>query len=259
MISEGGKPFGQGKEGAGIVCTNRNCPAKNLRSIGHLVNAFEIYTVGPKIIERFKDEGLISDAADIFKLKKEDIASLPRFGEKSAENIVASIEEHKKVSFPRFINALGMLHVGEETAIDLARHFGTLERLENASFEEIDSIPNIGGAVARSVFEFFRDPHNKEFIRRLLTAGVVVQKETKAGEAGPLSGKKIVVTGTLESMSRDEAKEAVRNAGGDWVSSVSKNTDYVVVGDNPGSKADKAKELGVAILDEKGFLRLLEG
>ena len=252
MISEGGK------KGAALVCTNRHCPAKNLRSIGHFVNAFEIYTIGPKIIERFKDEGLISDAADIFTLKKEDIEPLERFGEKSADNIIASIEQHRKISLAKFIYSLGILHVGEETAIDLAEHFGSMDKLKSANFEEIDSIPNIGGAVAKSVYDYFVDGHNLKFIEKLMKNGVQVTSDKLQVTKGPLTGKKVVVTGTLESMSRDQAKEAVRKAGGDWVSSVSKNTDYVVVGNEPGSKAEKAEKLGVKILNEKEFLELLK-
>ena len=250
---------GKGREGVAMVCTNRLCPAKNLRAIGHLVNAFEIYTVGPKIIERFKDEGLITDAADIFSLKKEDVQVLERFGEKSAENIIRSVEEHKRVPLAKFIFALGILHVGEETAIDLAQHFGSLEKLEKASLEETDAIPNIGGAVAKSIYEYFADKHNLDFIGRLIKNGVSIKYQVFGiKKSGPLFGKKVVVTGTLESMSRDKAKEAVRKAGGDWVSSVSKNTDYVVVGSDPGSKAEKARELGVKILDEKKFLKLIK-
>ncbi len=252
MVSEG-----EGL-GAAHVCTNRHCPAKNLRRIEHLVNAFEIYTIGPKIIERFKDEGLITDAADIFTLKKEDIAVLERFGDKSAENITSSIEQHKKVPLWRFIYALGILHVGEETAVDLASRFGSLEKLTRASFEQIDGIPNIGSAVAKSVYEFFQDESNIKFIEKLKKAGIkILHSEISIQKSGPLVGKKIVVTGTLESISREEAKEAIRQAGGDWVSSVSKNTDYVVVGSEPGSKYDKARKLGVKIIGEREFLKML--
>jgi DNA ligase (NAD+) len=240
------------------LCMNPSCPAKNLRAIEHLVNAFEIYTIGPKIIERFKDEGLITDAADIFKLKKEDIAGLERFGEKSAENIINSIEEHKTISLAKFIYALGILHVGEETAIDLAEHFGSLEKLRTASFEEIDQIPNVGSAMAQSIYKYFQDERNLKFIQRLLDSVVRIKNQESRIKNGPLAGKKIVVTGTLKSLSRDEAKDAVRKAGGDWVSSVSKNTDYVVVGENPGSKFEKAKKLGVKILEEKEFLRVIK-
>ncbi len=248
----------EARKGAATVCPNRRCPAKNLRAIAHAVNAFEIYTIGPKIIARFKDEGLISDASDILKLKKEDIESLDRFGEKSAENIVRSIQNHKRISLSKFIYALGIPHVGEETAIDLATHFGSLEKIMRASIEEIDTIPNIGGAVARSISEYFADSHNREYVERLLSAGAEIIHEKPKKTSGPLQGKKVVVTGTLESLSREEAKEAVRAAGGDWVVSVSKNTDYVVVGAEPGSKFEKAKKLGVKILDEKDFLELLK-
>jgi len=257
QIVSGGGPALSRVEGAATVCVNRHCPAKNLRAIGHLVNAFEIYQIGPKIIERFKDEGLISDASDILNLKKEDIASLERFGEKSAENIVRSIEEHKTISLAKFIYALGIPHVGEETAIDLAEHFSTLEGLMRASFEEIDRIPNIGEAVAKSISDYFADAHNRDYAQRLLASGVRITHGAPKKTSGPLAGKKVVVTGTLESLSRDEAKDAVRKAGGDWVSSVSKNTDYVVVGSEPGSKAEQAKKLGVKTIGEKEFLRLL--
>lgn len=238
-----------------VYCVNPNCPTKNLRAMEHFVSAFEIYTVGPRILERFKDEGLINDVVDLFRLKKEDIQSLERFGEKSAENIVNSIQDHKKITLPKLIFALGIPHVGEETAFDLAQRFGSVERIANSSFEEIQAIPNIGEVVAKSVFDWFKEKRNADLIKALQKVGV--QIEQIQIKKTVLSGKSIVVTGSLESMSRDQAKEAVRIAGGDWVSSVSKNTDYVVVGDSPGSKADKATALGIKILNEKEFLKLL--
>ncbi len=254
MISEGGE------KGTALICSNRRCPAKDLKQLEHLVNAFEIYTIGPKILARFKDEGLITDAADIFTLKKEDLVGLERFGEKSAENIISSINSHKIINLAKFIQALGILHVGEETAIDLAAHFGSLEKLKAASFEEIDSIPNIGGAVAKSLYDYFQDKRHLDFIERLIQAGVKLQVTSYKlpAKTGPLAGKKVVVTGMLESMSREEAKAAVREAGGDWVSSVSKNTDYVVAGESAGSKLAKAKALGVRVLNEKQFLDIIK-
>jgi DNA ligase (NAD+) len=236
-------------------CVNPDCPTKNLRAMEHFVSAFEIYTVGPRILERFKDEGLISDTVDLFYLKSEDIQSLERFGEKSAENIVNSIQGAKKITLPKFIYALGITHVGEETAFDLAQRFGSVLKLMNASEEAINAIQNIGGVVAKSVSEWFANKRNREFVERLLKSGIKI--ETIKIKKTPLSGKSVVVTGTLDSMSRDEAKEAVREAGGDWSSSVSKNTDYVVVGANPGSKADKAQQLRVKILDEAAFKKML--
>ncbi len=243
------------RTGVDYFCINDDCPTKNIRAMEHFVSAFDIYTVGPKILRRFKEEGLISDVVDLFYLKTEDIQSLERFGEKSAENIVNSIQAHKKITLPKFIYSLGIPHVGEETAFDLAGRFGSIITLMNASKEEIEAIPNIGGVVAASVFDWFRKLSNKDLVQNLIKAGIKI--ETVKIKTTPLTGKSIVVTGTLDTMSREEVKEVVRSAGGDWVGSVSKNTDYVVVGDSPGSKADKAEKLGIKILDEKEFLKLL--
>jgi DNA ligase (NAD+) len=250
------RSIGTKDESADYFCVNLNCPTKNLRAMEHFVSAFDIYTVGPKVLERFKDEGLISDVVDLFYLKKEDIQSLERFGEKSAENIINSIQAHKKITLAKFIYALGIPHVGEETGFDLAQRFGSIEKLMLASVEEINAIPNVGEVVAKSVHDWFAAKANKDLVRGLVKAGIKI--ETIKIKTTPLTGKSVVVTGSLDSMSRDEAKEAVREAGGDWVSSVSKNTDYLVVGDSPGSKLDKAQKLGVKIIEEKEFLKLLE-
>jgi DNA ligase (NAD+) len=243
------------EESADWFCVNKKCPTKNIRAMEHFVTAFNIYTVGPKILARFKDEGLISDVVDLFYLKKEDIQSLERFGEKSAENIINSIQSSRKITFPKFIYSLGITHVGEETAFDLAQRFGSIQKLMSAGLSDINSIPNIGEVVAKSIYQWFGDKTNRKFVEELIKAGIKI--ETVKVKQTPLSGKSVVVTGTLDSMSREEAKEAVREAGGDWVGSVSKNTDYVVVGANPGSKHDKAQSLGVKILEEKEFLKLL--
>jgi len=243
------------RRGVDSFCINPDCPTKNLRAMEHFVSAFDIYTVGPKILKRFKDEELISDVVDLFYLKESDIQSLERFGEKSAENIVNSIQSHKKITLPKFIYALGIPHVGEETAFDLAQRFGSVETIMSATKEEINAIPNIGEVVAKSVFDWFGKKANKDLVQKLIKAGVVI--ENVKIKTTPLTGKSIVVTGTLETLSREEAKEAVREAGGDWSGSVSKNTNYVVVGDSPGSKADKAEKLGVKIIDEKQFKALL--
>ncbi len=243
------------RQGVDYFCVNSDCPTKNLRAMEHFVSAFNIYTIGPKVLKRFKEEGLISDVVDLFYLKVEDIQSLERFGEKSAENIVASIQEHKKISLPDFIYALGIPHVGEETAFDLASRFGSVEKLMNVSKEDINAIPNIGEVVAGSAFNWFAKKSNQALVHNLIKAGIKI--ENVKIKSTPLSGKSILVTGTLETLSREEAKAAVREAGGDWSSSVSKNTDYVVVGENAGSKEDKAKKLGVKIINEKQFKALL--
>lgn len=237
-------------------CTNKKCPAKNERYIEHFVSVFDIYELGPKVLRRFKDEGLITDASDIFTLTKEDIAILERFGEKSAENIINEIQNKKRIPLSKFIWALGILHVGEETARDLAQNFESLERLQKASLEEINEIENIGPAVSKSVYEFFRDKHNLEFIEKLKQNGVVIEK-VKKSEKGKFSGLTFVLTGTLATMSREIAKEKILALGGKVSGSVSKNTSYVVAGADAGSKLTNAQKLGVKILNEQEFLKLL--
>jgi DNA ligase (NAD+) len=239
-------------------CTNPKCPAKSQRGIEHFVNALEIYTIGPKIITRFKDEGLISDAADIYSLKIGDIDNLERFGEKSAENIINSIQEHRRVPLARFIYALGIVNVGEQTSEDLANHFGSFEKLREASIEQINAVENIGPVVSQSIFDYFRHKENTKFVDKLFRNGVTVINPEKK-QAGKLTGKTFVITGTLDTMSRDEAKQKIKALGGKVTESVSKQTDYVVVGSEPGSKYDKAQKLGIDILEEKQFSKLISG
>ncbi len=243
------------KSSVAYYCTNKNCPAKNRRGMQHFVNIFEIYTVGPKILDRLKDEGLISDAADLFTLESADLSGLERFGEKSAENIISSIAAHKKVSLWRFLYALGILHVGEQTAQDIANQFGTLSKIMKATIDEINSIENIGPVVSKSVHDYWREKQNIAFIEKLLANGVTIEK-VKVTTGGKLTGQLFVLTGTLSSMSRDEAKQKITSLGGKVSGSVSKKTSYVVAGDEPGSKYDDAQKLGVKILDEKAFLEL---
>jgi DNA ligase (NAD+) len=240
-------------------CVNPKCPAKNERYLEHFVSVFEIYELGPKILRRFKDEGLITDAADIFTLNKEDISPLERFGEKSAENIIKEIENKKKISLSKFLWALGILHVGEETARDLAQHFGTLEKLifsVKSDLAEVDNIENIGPAVSQSVYDFFQDKNNLNFIKKLEKNGVVVEKMEKR-KVGKFTGLNFVLTGALSQMSREKTKEKIVALGGKVVGSVSQNTSYVVAGEDPGSKLAKARKLGVKVLNEKEFLDML--
>lgn len=245
-----------GKESAAYYCTNKHCPAKNQRGLEHFVNAFEIYTIGPKIINRFKDEGLISDAADLFTLREGDINSLERFGEKSAVNIIKSIQEKKRIPLSKFLYALGIVNVGEQTSEDLAERFHTLDKIMEATQEEINEVENIGEVVSASVSDFFRHKENIKLVKKLIANGVEVLSVAKQ-RGGKLSGKTFVLTGTLTTMHRDDAKKLIKAQGGKVVESVSKNTDYVVVGEDPGSKYDKALALGVAVLDETKFLKML--
>ncbi len=246
----------RGKASVAYFCVNKNCPAKNERYLQHFVSVMEIYELGPKILRRFGDEGLISDAADIFTLRKEDIAPLERFGEKSAENIVTEIENKKKVPLARFLWALGILHVGEETARDLAEHFGTLEKVMAASLDELHELENIGPAVSESVYNFFREKNNLNFVHKLRENGVAIQKAEKR-KAGKFTGQSFVLTGTLATMSREIAKEKILKEGGKVSGSVSANTSFVVAGEEAGSKLKNAQKLGVKVLSENEFLKML--
>ncbi len=249
----------QTRSSVAYYCPNTKCPAKNERYLEHFVSVFDIYELGPKVLRRFKDEGLITDAADIFTLGKEDIATLERFGEKSAENIIREIQEKKKIPLSKFLWALGILHVGEETARDLAIHFETLEKLMLSVKEdkdEVDSIENIGPAVLKSMHDFFLDKSNLNFIEKLKKNGVVIEKAEKR-KAGKFTGLTFVLTGTLGEMSREIAKERIINLGGKMSGSVSKNTSYVVAGEEAGSKLKTAQKLGVKVLSEKEFLNML--
>ena len=219
---------------------------------------FDISGLGPKIIDRLMDEGLIADSADIFLLKESDVGGLTRFAEKSAENLIAAIRAKKEIDLGRFLYALGVLHVGEETALDLAGYFGTLEKLAGSSREELEAVPNIGGVVAQSIYEWFRNPENNQLLKKLHNAGVRTQSVLIKHDAQILRGVTFVLTGGLTTMTRDEAKKRIRAAGGDVSGSVSEKTDYVVAGSDPGSKEERAKKLGVKIIGEQEFLRLLK-
>lgn len=245
------------KDGPLAFCTNKLCPARHRENLYHFVskNAFDIDGLGPKIVDVLLDQGLIQDAADIFDLKEGDIQPLERFGEKSAANIVGAIKEKSRISLPRFLVALGILHVGEETAADLADRFGSLEKLRSSSPEELRNISNVGDIVAKSVYDWFRDPYQKRFLEKLLKR---VSIEKYHQPTGKLKGNKFVITGTLESLTRDEAKARVRKLGGEASETVSKETDYLVAGSDPGSiKLERAQKLNIKIIDEKEFLKLL--
>ncbi len=259
------------KEGAFYRCSNSRCGARNRELMRHMVSraAFDIQGLGPKILDRFIDEGLISSPADIFTLKTGDISALERFGEKSAENIVNEIESRKKIELYRFIYGLGILNVGEETARTLAglfvykSHGGGISAREIAKLgskselAELQELPDIGPKVAGSIISWFSDENNIKLLEELDENGVQILTPKSKIKKGRLSGQTFVLTGTLSSMPREDAKDKIRELGGDVSESMSARTTYVVAGSEPGSKFDKAKKLGVKTIDESEFLKLL--
>ncbi len=238
-------------------CANKKCFALRRRGIRHFVSkdAFDIEGFGPKVINKLLEQGLIRDAADLFLLKKEDLAELERLAEKSAQNLIDAINSRKEIPLNRFLYALGIFHVGSETALDIAEYFGSLNKIKKASKEELEEIEGIGGEVASSIYQYFQEKRNLTFIEKLLKAGIKIKNPPRRGTK--LRGKTFVLTGALKTLSRDKAKEKIYRLGGDVSSSVSKNTDYVVRGEKPGSKYERAKKLGIKIIDEKKFLKML--
>lgn len=241
-------------------CVNKNCPAIKREAIYHFVsrNAFDIDGVGPKIIDQLIDAGLIRDSADLFKLKKEDLLNLERFADKSAENTINAIQAKKGVSLDKFIYSLGIDHVGEETAFVLARRFKKLDNIRNTSLEELQNAPDIGPIVAQSIYDWFQKPYNIKLLGQFDKFGIKIQVEKITKESTKLAGKTFVLTGGFESMTRDEAKEKIRDLGGDVSSSVSKEIDYIVAGSDPGSKYERAKRFKIKIITEQEFLNMLK-
>ncbi len=241
-------------------CVNKNSFAQQKRKFYHFVSkkAFNIDGCGPRIIDVLLDNNLITNYDDIFTLKRGDILALPRFAEKSVDNLISSIENARTITLNRFIVSLSIPQVGEETAIDLAKNFGNLEKLKKASIDELEKINGVGDMVGKSVHEWFSDKENSKLVERLQKLIKIDSVKSENTKTGKLSGKSFVVTGTLSSMSRDMAKDKIRSLGGDISESVSSKTLYLVVGENPGSKLEKAQQLGIKILDEKKFLELVK-
>jgi len=241
-------------------CSGLNCPAQLKGRLRHFASrrALDIDGLGVKLIDQFVDRGLVTDVADLFQLTEADLVPLERMAEKSAANLVASLSVARKAELGRFLNALGIRHVGEATAQALARHFRWLEAVMDATEEQFLEVRDVGPEVARSARAFFEEPRNRESIRRMLDRGLEVTGPVRVSTGRPLEGKTFVFTGGLSRMSRDQAKERVEALGGKATSSVSKKTDFVVVGADPGSKADKARDLGVRTLSEEEFVELLE-
>ena len=240
-------------------CVNRDSFTVLRRRFYHFVSkhCFDIEKLGPKIIDLLLDNGLISTYADVFTLKRGDLLELPRFAEKSVDNLLESIEKSRRVTLARLLTALSIPQVGEETASDLANHFRSLQKIRVASFEELERINGVGPVVGKAVLEWFGHKQNQKILDALLKHIKIENPKPVDASKLPLAGKTLVITGALAKMSREEAEAKIRSLGGHPASSVSAKTDFAVVGDNPGSKADKARELGVKMLSETEFLELI--
>jgi len=240
-------------------CVNAACPAQLLRNVEHFVSrgAMDIVGLGYKIVEQLIESGLVKDVADLFTLTKDQLLELEGFADKKAENLLKSLEQAKAQSLNRLIAALGIHGVGEVTAGDLARAFGDLSALSKASAEELQSIEGLGPNIAESIVDWFAQSANQKVLKKLKVAGVwpVAKKDEKKKE-GPFTGLTFVVTGTLPTLSRDGVKEFIESNGGKVIDSVSKKTSYLVLGENPGSKLDKAQSLGVKVIDEAELRKL---
>lgn len=247
------KPEGE----VAMYCFNKNCFAVELRKLAHFVSkkAFNIDGFGPNKIKQLAEEGIISNFVDIFELEKGDLELLERFAKKSADNLIEAIEKSKKITLGKFIYALGIRHIGEEMALDLSRIVGTLDKFKTIKQEEFEAMNGIGPKVANSIYIYFHNEENLKLIDDLLKAGVEINKE-KVG-LDKLAGLSFLITGSLQSLSREDAKNKIRSLGGNVSSSLSKNTSYLIVGEKPGSKFEKAKKTGVNILNEKEFLEMI--
>lgn len=246
---------------AAVRCTGGlYCPAQRKQALLHFAGrrAMDIEGLGDKLVDQLVERGLVSTPADVYGLRRETLAGLERMAEKSAANLVASIERSKSTTLARFIFSLGIRNVGETTAKDLAKHFGSLDKLIAATEADLLTVRDVGPVVAQSITQFFAEPHNLEVVNKLRAAGVHWPESAGVQQsAGILAGKTLVLTGTLPTLTRDAAKDMIEAAGGKVAGSVSKKTDYVVAGEEAGSKLAKAQELGLAILDEAGLLALL--
>jgi len=256
---ECGSTIHKDEDGVAYRCVNAACPAKRKESLLHYAgrHAMNIDGLGEKIVDQLVDKGMVKDVADLYSLKLEEVAALERMAEKSAQNLLDEIEASKKNSLARLIYALGMRMVGERTGQLLAEHFSSLEELAEAKEEQLEEVPEVGPKVAASIAEFFSEPANRQLVKRLYKAGVRPTAEKRQVKSDKFLGKSFVFTGSLANRTREEAGAIVVEHGGKVSGSVSKKTDYVVVGTDPGSKYDKAKELGVTILDETEFEKLV--
>ena len=255
-----GSPVSREEEEAALRCSNPECPAQILRHLIHFASrdAMDIEGLGPAVLEQLVNEGLIHNAYDLYKLKKEDVAALERKGEKSADNLLASIEKSKEADLYRVIFSLGIRHIGQKAAKLLADRFRTMEAVIGASAEEIAAIDGFGDIMAESAVRFFALPQSRHFIEQLQLAGVNMENRSAPpeGEDTPFAGMTFVLTGTLPTLKRDEASAIIERLGGKTSGSVSKKTSVVLAGEDAGSKLVKAQQLGVRIIDEEEFRKM---
>ncbi|MBI1358237.1 MAG: NAD-dependent DNA ligase LigA [Acidobacteria bacterium] len=241
-------------------CVNINCPARLKESIQHFASrkAMNIDGVGESLVEQLVDRGLVGSVADLYKLTVEQVAGLERMAEKSATNVVEAIDGSRKIALARVIYGLGVRYVGERTAQLLADYFGSIDAIAKASKEELEEVEEVGPRIAEAIVDFFAAPRNQELLEQLRAAGLQLEQARPCGAAGPLNGKTFVLTGTLPELTRDEAAERIRAAGGKVTGSVSAKTDYVVAGEKAGSKLDKARKLEIPVLGQEELLALLD-
>lgn len=253
-----GSKLRQDQGGVIWYCANSHCPARQREGLYHFASkkALDIEGLGPSTVDVLVDEGLVKTPADFFKLRPDQLIGLPSFAEKKSDKLVQAIQAVRRVPLDRFIYALGIRHVGEQTAIDLANHFRTIDRLSSAAPADFELVPNIGAVVAKSLADYFKQAGSRREIERLRGAMTVVPPPSAI--SSKLAGQTVVVTGTLATMSREQAHAKVRAAGGTVGSAVSRGTSLVVVGDKPGSKLKTAEKLGVAVVDEAAFRRMVE-
>jgi DNA ligase (NAD+) len=239
-------------------CVNANCPAKLQGTILHFASrhVMNIDGLGDALVNQLSERGLVKNVADLYKLTKSDLLSLERMGDKSAQNILNEIGASKKCPLERVIFGLGIRFVGERTAQFLAEHFGSLDAIMKADAEQLQEVAEVGPRIGESIAEFFADPHNRQLVDDLRKAGLAFTGKKKE-KGTKLAGKTFVLTGTLARYSRDDAKKMIEDAGGRVSGSVSKKTDFVVAGSDAGSKLDKAKELGVAVIGENEMEKLV--
>jgi DNA ligase (NAD+) len=241
-------------------CADWNCSIREKRQLEFFVskNAFNIEGLGPKIIEQLINESLIKDPGDIFELTEGDLKPLERFADKSAENLIRAIQGSKEISLERFLYALGIRHIGAETTREIAEQFGTIEKILSLKKDDLEALYGIGEIVGSSFEKFFSKKENRKLIRRLQESGVKIKPYHSPVVSKKLAGKSFVITGSLESMPRDDAHKKIIQFGGKVSSSITSKTDFLVVGDEPGSKLEKAKRFGTTVLDEEKFIDMIK-